>query len=428
VTRLRAPAPPRRLLALALAAWAGCAAPQAEPRPNILLVTLDTLRRDRVGAFGGPPGLTPNLDALAVRGLVHEAAYTSMPSTGPAHLSLLTGLYPVEHGARRNGDPLPPEQLGRDAALRLRSAGYATAAFVTASLLGPAKTGLRGFEIYDAPRGALRPGEQAVEAALAWLEAETQRPVFLWVHLYDAHAPYGSAEEKAHQLPVDPALYGFVEPSRYDEAEERRAMSERYEQGVRAADDALGRLLAGARERLGAEPLVLVAADHGETLDERLAERGYAWDHGKYLDPECVAIPLVLAGPGVRAGRSAGAVSIRDLYTAILGAAGLPDAEAAAEGRIDPRERIVERRLVRIERRPLAREVPASARSHAAAASDGTELVIVDRDGRAASAEPAAPDLLEAARRHAALLAVAAPPPLPPEETREALRSLGYLD
>jgi len=429
VPRLRSPAPPRRLLpGLALAAALSCGAPEADRRPDLVLVTLDTLRRDHVGAYGGRPGLTPHLDALAARGLLHEAAYTTMPTTGPAHLSLFSGLQPLEHGARRNGDPLPREVQGRDLAARLGAAGYTTAAFVTSVLLGPAETGLRGFQIYDTPRHALRSGEAAVEQALAWLEAEARRPVFLWVHLYDAHAPYGSPEEKERHLPVDPALHGFVEAARYQASDARRAMNERYARGVAAADAALGRLLAGARQRLAGEPLVVVAADHGESLDERLAERGYAYDHGKYLDPECVAIPLVLAGPGVAPGRSAGAVSIRDLYTALLGAAGLPDAEADAEERRDPRRPVLERRLLRIERRPLGAEVAPGALAHAAAATDGVALAIVAADGSAIGDEPAAPDLLAAARRHAALLAAAAPVRALRPETLEALRSLGYLD
>ena len=96
----------------------GCSGPAAGP--NILLVTIDTLRRDHVGAYGDGRGLTPNLDALAATGLVHERAYTTMPTTGPAHLSAFTGLYPSEHGARSNGEPLPPRFASRELAQRMR--------------------------------------------------------------------------------------------------------------------------------------------------------------------------------------------------------------------------------------------------------------------------------------------------------------------
>jgi len=148
------------VLLLALAAPA-CV--DRTPRPDILLVTIDTLRRDHVGAYGSERGLTPNLDALAAEGLVHERAYTTMPTTGPAHLSAFTGLYPSEHGSRSNGEPLGQQASSRELALRLRGRGYATAAFVTTRLMTNALTGLRGFEIYDAPRGVLRPGDDAAD-------------------------------------------------------------------------------------------------------------------------------------------------------------------------------------------------------------------------------------------------------------------------
>ena len=225
------------LLGLALA---GCRAPS----PSILLVTLDTVRRDHVGAYGAESGLTPSLDALAAEGLVHDAAYTTMPTTAPAHLSLFTGLYPSEHAVRRNGDPLASAFASQELALRLRTRGYTTAAFVTSRLMSARATGLRGFEIYDAPTGTLRTGEAAAEAALAWLRAERRRPVFLFVHFYDAHAPYGSADEKRRSFPVEASAYGWIDDgTRYAAESERRAMAERYGRGVVSADAALGRLI-----------------------------------------------------------------------------------------------------------------------------------------------------------------------------------------
>jgi arylsulfatase A-like enzyme len=398
------------------------------PPPSILLVTLDTLRRDHVGVYADGGGFTPSLDALAAEGLVHEAAYTTMPTTGPAHLSLFTGLYPSEHGARRNGEALPSRLAQRELAARLRGNGYATAAFLTSQLMSRAATGLRGFEIYDAPSGTLRPGENAVDAALAWLRAERRRPVFLFVHLYDAHAPYGSADEKRRSFPVERGAYGWIdEPGRYATAEERRDMAERYARGVGSADAALGRLVAGARAQLEPPPFVAVVADHGETLADHLEERGYAYDHGEFLDAESVSVPLLLAGPGVEPGRSPGTASIRDLYTTLLAAAGIDDGEAAAAGRRDLRRPSATRRVVGIERRRFGGRVRDAVRSHGAAAADGARLVIVAEDGNATAApDAAAAGLLEAARerlgRHAERLE-----PLD-AETREALRDLGYAE
>ncbi|MEE9606219.1 MAG: sulfatase [Myxococcota bacterium] len=408
-------------------AWTACS-PAPTP-PSILLVTLDTLRRDHVGAYGSPLGLTPHLDALAAEGLLHAAAYTTMPTTGPAHLSLFTGLQPHQHGGRRNGEPLLPEFAAREAAALLREHGYTTAAFVSSTLISPSATGLRGFEIYDAPHEPLRASDAVVSQALAWLNVEPRRPVFLWVHLYDAHAPYGSADEKRRTLPVDVSSYGWVDPDRYPGPADRVEMEARYARGVASADAALGRLVAGVRARLEQPPLVIAVADHGESLSEHLGERGYAYDHGKYLDEEGVAIPLLLAGPGVTPGRSTGTASIRDLYTTILEAAGVGDGLARQEQRRDLRRPAEQRRIARIERRRFRSDVPDSVRRHAAAAADGDELVIVAEDGSSPAASDArlaellraARELLDARRDHASAERV-------DPDTREALRALGYVD
>jgi arylsulfatase A-like enzyme len=398
------------------------------PPPSILLVTLDTLRRDHVGVYADAGGFTPSLDALAAEGLVHEAAYTTMPTTGPAHLSIFTGLYPSEHGARRNGETLPTRLAGAELAARLRGHGYATAAFVTSQLMSRAATGLRGFEIYDAPTGTLRPGENAVDSALAWLRAERRRPVFLFVHLYDAHAPYGSPDEKRRSFPVERRAYGWIdEPDRYASAEERRDMAERYARGVASADAALGRLVAGVRAQLETPLFVAVVSDHGESLDEHLAQRGYAYDHGEFLDGNVVAVALVLAGPEVEAGRSAGTASIRDLYTTLLAAAGIVDTTAETEGRRDLRSPSGARRLVGIERRRLGIRPREAVTTHAAAATDGDRLVIVSEDGDTTAALGGPPaELLAAARERLGHRAERVEPL--DAKTREALRDLGYAE
>ena len=414
-------------------ALAGCRAPS----PSILLITLDTVRRDHVGAYGAKSGLTPSLDALATEGLVHDAAYTTMPTTTPAHVSLFTGLYPSDHGVRRNGDPLPADLATRGVAARLRRRGYATAAFVTSPLMSARVTGLRGFEIYDPPTGILRPGAKVVAAALAWLRAERRRPIFLFVHLYDAHAPYGSADEKRRSFPVDPSAYGWIdEPGRYATKSERVAMAERYGRGVRSADAALGQLVEGVRALLEEAPVVVVVADHGETLDEHLVDRGHGYDHGKFLDLENVTIPLVLAGPGVEPGRSPGTVSIRDLYATLLAVAGIDDPEAAAGDGRDLRRPSSARRLVGIERRQFGARARNSVRTHGAAASDGSGLVIVAEDG-SRTVGPGGEredDLLAAARSRLDRSPVRHPGEPPDSETpvdsetRQALHELGYAE
>jgi hypothetical protein len=312
---------------------------------------------------------------------------------------------------------------------RLRSAGYATAAFVTTSLLARRLTGLEGFEIYDGAQLPLRPGAEAVASALRWLDVESRRPVFLWVHLYDAHAPYGDADEKQRALPLDAAEYGWVGSGRFADASVRRERREAYARGVRAADAALGALVQGVRSRLERPFLIAVTADHGEALDERIDARGYGFDHGEFLDAEQIRIPMLLAGAGVAAGRSPGAVSIRDLHATLLAAAGFvvesPDAR-------DLRTRAGAPRAVVCERRPAGGPgdgpTPATAalvRSHAVAAIDGVASLILGEDGVVASG--ADPALLETAR--AALAERGRSERSAPEidaATRDALRSLGY--
>jgi arylsulfatase A-like enzyme len=397
----------------------GCQQP-----PSILLVTLDTVRRDHVGAYGDPRGLTPAFDALAAEGLLHEAAYTTMPTTGPAHLSLLTGLYPSQHGARRNGEPLIPDLAADTAPNQMRRRGYHNAAFVTTKIMHRRLLGVRGFPVFDAPSGALRPGEDAVDAALAWLDHEKRRPALLWVHLYDAHSPYGTADEKRRSFPVDPKAYGWVKADgRYASEEARRDIEMRYARGVQAADAALGKLVDGVRERLATPPLILVVSDHGESFAEHLAERGFAYDHGESLDEEAVTLALVVAGPGVVPGRSTGAVSIRDLYTTLLEAAGVGDPDAQQAGRRDLRHPDGNRRLVAIERRRTISSREA-VRSHAAAASDGIQLVVVGEDGAVTQGGSDHSDLERLARSHLD----GAPAPIRPldADTREALEQLGY--
>lgn len=421
----------RPLLALAglagLALAVACSAPEpAAPPPNILLVTLDTLRQDHVGLYHDGESLTPFLDVLAADGLVHDAAYTTMPTTGPAHLSIFTGLHPSRHGATRNGDPLASNARDRELARRLAEAGYHTAAFVTSPVLARSVTGLEGFEIYDGSRQGVRPGREAVEAALAWLDAEPRRPVFLWVHLYDIHSPYGREADKHGQSLEH--RYGWVDPTLYRGEAPRQEMAELYADGVRATDGELRKLVSGVRERLEQRPLIVVASDHGESLDEHLDSRGYGYDHGEFLDPETIRVPLVIVGPGVEAGRSPGLASLRDLYTTLLAAAGVDDPTREREGRRDLRRADATPRIVEIERRSFRSRVPAIVHQHGGAATDGTRLVVVDEAGSiTVGAADATPELLEHARDSAERAHTAAPGALD-AKTRDALRALGYAE
>ena len=260
-------------------------------------MTLDTLRADRVGALGDARGLTPHLDALAAKGILFEHAFTTAPLTLPAHASMLTGLFPFRHGARVNGsDSLSPDVPSL--AERFRASGAATGA-VVGSLVLRSEAGLsRGFDSYDdrfvqnarrPPRdwNARRRGDEVVDRASEWLAGHASGRFFLWVHIYDAHAPYEA-------------------PAAFAERFGRGS----YEASAAYADACLGRLLSEL-DRLGLadKTLIAVAADHGESLGEHGETT-----HGVFLYDATLRVPLVLSRPGgPRSMRVATPVSLADL-------------------------------------------------------------------------------------------------------------------
>jgi tetratricopeptide (TPR) repeat protein len=266
-------------------------------RPDIVLVTIDTFRADRLGR-----GFTPAIDALAARGLRFTNARTTVPLTLPAHASLMTGQLPAMHGVRENGATLSPD-APRIAPV-LKNAGYATGAFVGAFVLDRRFGLAAGFDRYDDqvrrdPRAmdrleAERPAGQVIDAALAWLSG-VRAPFFLWVHLYDPHVPYTPPDEFR-----------------------RLAGGDAYNGEIAYADAQVGRLLqavaARSRERT---PVVAILGDHGEGLGEH-GER----THGMLAYDSTLRIPLVLAGPGIAPGVNEAPASIVDVPPTLLRLAG----------------------------------------------------------------------------------------------------------
>lgn len=295
-------------LAVLAALTAGCGRERpAGPPASVVLVTLDTLRADRVGAFGGRAGLTPNLDRLAASGARFDAAWSPAPLTLPAHASLMTGLWPPHHGLRDNGMGALPAGVPT-LAQALAAGGRRTGAFLGAFVLDH-RFGLdRGFASYDdeiakapgRPGGleAERPGREVVDRALAWLAADPASPFFLWVHLYDPHAPYA---------PPEPFR------SRYADRP--------YDGEVAEADAQLGRLLEALERRGGAgATIVAVAGDHGEALGDHGEPT-----HGLLLYEPTLHVPLVVRAPGVAPGtRIATPVSLADLGPTLADLAGAP--------------------------------------------------------------------------------------------------------
>jgi arylsulfatase A-like enzyme/cytochrome c-type biogenesis protein CcmH/NrfG len=309
----------RRLLPGALASLlvlvpgcrrAGPTPPRTE-RPNVLLVTIDTLRADRVGCYGHASASTPVLDALAARGVRFETAIAHVPLTGPSHASILTGLGPLGHGFRENAGFVLPAEV-RSGVEDFREAGYRTAAFVSAFPLDRRFGFDRGFDAYDdhLPKGndprrtpyVERFADATTDAVLRWLEgpaAETPgHPFFLWVHYYDPHAPYEPPGDFAARFRTAP-----------------------YDGEVAFADQQLGTLLRALEERgLLARTLVLAMSDHGEGL----GDHGEG-THGLFVYDSTLKIPFIVAGPGVAAGRVAPTIARGiDVLPTLLDYAGLP--------------------------------------------------------------------------------------------------------
>jgi arylsulfatase A-like enzyme/Flp pilus assembly protein TadD len=289
-----------------LALLAGCAREAVPVGPaRFVLVTIDTLRADRVGCYGSADAVTPTLDALAARGVRFETAISPAPITLPAHASLLTALDPPEHGVRGNGHYRLREELPT-LGERFEAGGFETAAFVSAFVLDRRFGLARGFAHYDDRVGlqdldegvASRPADQTVDAALAWLREAPER-FFLWIHLYDPHQPYAAPE-----------------------AWRARLLGRPYEAEIAFADAELGRLLAALDARFGpAGHVVVVTADHGESLGEHGEPT-----HSFTLYEATQRVPLLMAGPGLPAGRvvEAGPVRLADVAPSLLELAGLP--------------------------------------------------------------------------------------------------------
>jgi arylsulfatase A-like enzyme/Flp pilus assembly protein TadD len=251
-------------------------------RPNVVLVTIDTLRADRLGCYGNSKIETPHLDGIARSGTLFENAVSHSPLTPPSHASMFTGMYPPVHKVRDTGGfILQPENM--TLAEIMQQQGWATGAFVGSAVLSGRFGFSQGFAVYDdqisRPLGGgiaseypeRRAGE-VVDRALSWLSSQSGKPFFLWVHLFDPHTPYAP-------------------PAPFREKYKERP----YDGEIAYTDQELGRLFAGiAKKSPPANTLIAVLADHGESLSEH-----GEFTHGVFLYDSTLRIPFLLAGPGV---------------------------------------------------------------------------------------------------------------------------------
>ncbi|HEX4951977.1 MAG TPA: sulfatase-like hydrolase/transferase [Thermoanaerobaculia bacterium] len=420
------------LLSLPAPALAGAGGREGSA-PDLLLVTLDTTRADALGCYGATGARTPTLDGLAVGGVRFDSAWSPAPLTLPAHASLLTGLEPGAHGLRDNGwGVLDPAH--RTLAQELSAAGWATAAFVASRVLDR-RLGLdRGFDLYDDRMTAERVGQygyaerdatEVVAAALAWLRTQPAgRPLFVWVHFYDPHAPYEPGSEVPGTLR---SAQGGAPGLAQGGASER----ERYAGEVAAVDRELGRLLAGWPS--GRKRVVAAVGDHGEAFGEH-GERG----HGLFLYRPTLEVPMLVAGEGVPQGKVIRTpVGTRRLAATLLRLLGVasrlpgPPLPLTAEPR--EAEPIFHETLFPASAygwSPLAAVTRGPGRAIAAPRPELYDLARDPAEARNLAASPTGEHrrlqrlLLEHLKRHP--LDVAPPAPIDPEAAA-ALRSLGYL-
>lgn len=440
-----------RFCCLALAFAAAACAPERRQRSDVFLIVLDTTRADRLGVYGNPRPVSPEIDRFAAESVRYTRAWSTASWTLPAHASLLTGLYPAAHGAmirpEHDGDSLGdnPPYLA-DAALTLAEllgeAGYRTGAFAGAGWLDPQFGLLQGYEVQDAQNFRRMGADEITDRAIAWLETVAPgEPVHLLVNYFDPHDPYSPPPG----FDRFPGARGPLPKAAVDAAgattlstEARNALLARYDGEILFMDHHLGRLFQALRA-LGRyeSSLILVTADHGELFGEHGAQ-----GHGAWLWEEVLRVPLLVRFPGGRGGGTllddpTSLVDVLPLVTAEVGVA-LPE---PLERTLEPKDRVIlatERpapvfRNLGIPDGDLAAGIRWPWKLIVAAAGDG-ELYRLDADQ--GELGPLDDPGIEAAIREEMDSIQSGLRSLPPDpdphgmtpEARARLKALGYLD
>jgi len=295
-------------VAVLMSACKGAGKPRA-----ILLVSLDTTRPDHLSAYGYGKATTPTLRRLASQGVRFESAHASMPTTDPSHTTMLTGLYPSAHGVRRNGGVLTDPTI-ETLASWLGRRGYATGAVTARVHLDPSAIGLAGFDFSDPPQppALTRTAGEVLARVREHLTEMSGKDWFLWVHLWEPHAPYDPPAEERRRFYSGRLDRSGKPPRVWREppmwvgdlnvgATPIRHIGELYDGEIATADAALESLVRLAVDHTPghSQPLVIVVSDHGEELGERQRATGIGFGHGTLLYEEVVRVAWVLWRPGV---------------------------------------------------------------------------------------------------------------------------------
>lgn len=311
------------------------AAQSAQRSPNVILISLDTLRADRLGAYGYGRPTSPFLDELAARGVLFEHAVSPAPWTLPSHLSIFTGLYPGSHGVNTAAE----KRVGDEVKLLteiLREHGYRTFGFHGGGYVGERYGFERGFETYQKSEADKGDGKRGFPALLntALTTLDTLAPeesFFLFLHTYAVHCPYAPEEPYASMFVTPGAVhadprYCGVRSKKLGKITKEQALylSDRYDGSIRQADEDLKRFF-GALDSRGklANTLVIVLSDHGEEF----LEHGRI-GHQESLYKELLMVPLIISGPGISHRRVEQPVNLVDVFPSLLELLGIADSPA----------------------------------------------------------------------------------------------------
>jgi len=312
--------------------------------PNVLLISLDTLRADRLGAYGGPEINSPNIDALAAESLLFENAWSPAPYTLPSHVSIFSGQLPSVHGVQRPGNRIETARTTLIANY-LGERGYTTGAFTGGGYVHPNFGFASGFESYGtidpvsnldslvihdvAATNPLRSleliGDSDIECVVTWLEEHAGESFLLFFHSYIAHQfdPSPEAAELLgvkHRLPEDQPILHLLFTHANPNEEQRARLLELYDASIRQADTAIGRLMEALRElELLEDTIIVLTSDHGKELGEH-----GTINHGHSLHRELVNVPLFVRIPGNAPERRTDPASGVDIFPTILELLDLP--------------------------------------------------------------------------------------------------------
>jgi choline-sulfatase len=324
------------LLLLSLVPFVGCSKKvQNEPtKPNILLITLDTTRADRIGCYGYTAAQTPNLDSLARSGVRFTNAITHVPLTRPSHATILTGMLPYHHGIWDNGSNHLKTESETLAEL-FKEAGYNTGAVISAHILIRSFGFMQGFDYFDDTlpehQGSKRKkvATDVVASTNQWLGQKIQPPFFLWLHFYDPHYPFNPPEPFSTRFANSP-----------------------YDGEIAYMDDAIGKII-NKLKLLGwmKDTLIIAVGDHGEGLGDHQEP-----SHGYFIYDSTMRVPLIMSGPGVPQNKTIDSeVGLSDLDPTILEACGIKTKTVAdgkslwkyfQSGKIPPSPVLLENRVI----------------------------------------------------------------------------------